>query len=112
MTASQSRAADLDLTLEFEAEPVHDSDEESNDHWLNASQTNTATAKTSQSASQTLLLSAVGSDGELRRPDEVNLNEKDGRQRPAYQRKRGRGEINVKETHGIDSSAQWAVVLE
>lgn len=77
VSASQRRAADLDLALELEAEPaLDDLVEESDDHWLKASQTNTATAKTSQSANQTLLLSAVGSDEELRRPDEVNLDKK------------------------------------
>lgn len=103
VSASQSRAADLDRTLEFEAElALHESDEESKDHWLKASQTNTATAKTSQSASQTLLLSAVGSDEEFNRSDEVNLNEK--RWARISEKKRG-SEINLKETHGIDSSA-------
>ena len=49
VSASQSRAADLEVALEL---LLDDPDEESN-HWLNASQTNTATAKMSESASQT-----------------------------------------------------------
>ncbi len=49
VSASQSRAADLETTPE---DLLDDPDEELI-HWLKASQTNTATAKTSQSASQT-----------------------------------------------------------
>jgi len=48
VSASQSRTADLEVTLEL----VLDDSDESN-HWLNASQTNTVTAKMSESASQT-----------------------------------------------------------
>jgi hypothetical protein len=51
VSASQSRAADLERMPELAAALDH-SDEESN-HWPNASQTNTATATMSQMASQT-----------------------------------------------------------